>query len=98
MTTSIDWPRLLGDIAYLIGEQDFASPDVRVAVGTQRLATYLELSRGAVRNYLDGTEPRHSEGERLITVWVRLSGKPREFAPVQRSTSMSAATARRAMA
>jgi hypothetical protein len=97
MTQSIDWPRLLGDIAYLIGEQDFAFPEVRVAVGTQRLATYLELSRGAVRNYLDGTEPRHSEGERLITVWVKLSGKPREFAPRERA-SMSAASARRAVA
>jgi hypothetical protein len=88
MTTRVDWPRLLSDIAWLIGEYDFAFPDVRTPAGTPKLAVYLQLSRGAVRNMLDGTEPRHSDGQRLIAVWMRLSGKPAAYVPVERIASV----------
>lgn len=90
MTAQVDWPRLLGDIAYLIGEADFAFPQVRTPAGTPTLAKYLDVSRGAVRNMLDGTEPRHSDGERFIGVWVKLTGKPRQFVPVCKVTFSAA--------
>jgi len=94
MTIGVDWPRLLEDISWLIGEADFAFPDVRTPAGTPKTAAYLGISRGALRNLLDGTEPRHSDGERLIAIWVKLSGKPPQFVPVAR-TSMTASQARR---
>lgn len=78
----VDWPRLLGDVQYLIGELQSGSEVVRTPVGTPKLADYLDVSRGTVRNWLDGTEPRHTEGERLIAVWIGLTGKGRQFVPV----------------
>jgi len=88
---SIDWPRLLGDIAYLIGEEVPGSC-AREPVGSRLLAAYLGVSRGALRNWQDGTEPRHSEGEQLIETWCRLCGKPEASAPITvRSLSASRA-------
>lgn len=89
-TTTVDWPRLLGDIAYLLGDQLHPDSDQRQAVGTPRLAEYLGISRGALRNLLDGTEPRHSDGEAFIREWVRLTGKPAAFVPMARAVFSAA--------
>lgn len=92
MSSNIDWPRLLGDIAYLLGEQ-LPGTVAREPVGTPTLARHLNKSRGAVRNWLEGTEPRHSEGQELIEVWCSLSGKAAGYAPIC-VRSMSAAKSR----
>lgn len=76
----IDWPQVLGDIAYLLGDT-IPGSDRRQPLGTERLARELDLARGTVRNILDGTEPRHSDGERFLERWASLSGKPRAVAP-----------------
>lgn len=82
----IDWPTLLSDIAYLLGEPDAANPDVRVPCSSYRLAEDLAVPRGTLRNWLDGSEPKHADGERLIDRWCALTGKARVFAPAQRQT------------
>jgi hypothetical protein len=78
----VDWAKLLGDIQYLLGEEDAHNPAVRVPIGTATLAVHLGVSRGAVRNWIDGTQPRHDEGERLIERWCRLAGKGRANLPL----------------
>ena len=88
--TTCDWPKLLDDLAWLLGPADFAFPNVRRPAGTEALASYLGMSRGAVRNMLDGTEPRYSQGRDLIAAWVRLSGKTEANLPTCR-VSFSAA-------
>jgi hypothetical protein len=91
--SSIDWPRLLADIAYLIGEPQLENPVMRNPVGTRLLADHLQVTRGALRNWQEGSEPRHSEGERLIAVWCSLTGKAEGFAPIT-VRSFSARTAK----
>ncbi|HMX12142.1 MAG TPA: hypothetical protein PKE61_14640, partial [Burkholderiaceae bacterium] len=78
----IDWRRLLGDIAYMLGEPDPGNPDVRVPCSQERLASALGVARGTLRGWMDGSEPKHGDGERLLDRWVRLTGKARIFAPV----------------
>lgn len=91
----IDWPTLLGDIAYLLGEPHPLNPLVQVPVGTPALAKHLGVSRGTLRNMTDyGCEPRHGEGVRLLAIWAQMSGKPATDAPLARP-SMSSWAARR---
>lgn len=94
MTTQVDWPRLLDDLRWLLGEPDFAFPDARTPLAKPKLAIQLGMSWGAMRNLFDGTEPRHTQGEALIAMWCRLSGKGREFVPICR-VSFTAAQMRR---
>lgn len=81
-TAYIDWPRLLGDLQYLLGEPATDGSGVVTNAGTPTLAVYLGVKRTTLRGWLDGSEPKHSQGEQLIAAWVRLSGKPREFTPI----------------
>jgi hypothetical protein len=79
----IDWPKLLGDIAYMLGEPaPGQNPELKVPVSQERLAEALGVSRGSLRNWIDGSEPRHADGEQLLVRWCSLSGKARTFAPV----------------
>lgn len=85
--TSVDFPRLIGDIQYLLGEEDPAT-HVRTPIGTPALSRYLGVSRGAVRNWLDGTVPNWDDGHMLVARWCSLTGKAQEFVPlVKRSLS-----------
>lgn len=94
-TARIDWPKLLEDVAYLLGEPSQANPDLRIAVSQEKLATALDVSRGTLRNWMDGSEPRHSDGETLLFRWCSLSGKARTFAPVTHFAYISAQWERR---
>lgn len=89
----IDWPRLLGDLQYLLGEAANDGSGVVTPAGTPTLAAYLGVKRTTLRGWLDGSEPKHSQGESLIAAWSRLSGKPREFTPIT-VVSLSAAKMR----
>lgn len=92
--STIDWPLLLGDLAWLYGEPDPTNPTMlRIAIGMSTLADKLGVSRGAVRNWLDGGEPRHMDGEMLVARWVEATGKRREYLPLATAV-MSAARAR----
>lgn len=80
----IDWPMLLGDIAYLLGEPDPVNAEVRVPCSQERLAGALGVARGTLRGWMDGSEPKHGDGELLLDRWCQLTCKARVFAPVDR--------------
>ena len=79
-TTTIDWPTLISDMQWLLGE---AMPGTveRQPCGTLLVAQHLGISRGAVRNWLAGTEPAYTHGEAALLAWAALSGKPVSAAP-----------------
>lgn len=81
MSTTVDWSRLLEDMAFLLGEIDDTQPGGRQPCGTRKLAQHLQVDRQTVRNLLNGSEIRHSEGERLLDIWAKLTGKPTAHAP-----------------
>ncbi len=83
-STRIDWPQVLADIAYLLGEPDIANPDVRVPCSQERLALSLGVARGTLRGWMDGSEPKHGDGEALLQRWCALTSKARVFAPTER--------------
>lgn len=85
MKQRIDWASLLGDIAYRLGNADALNPDVRIACSQERLAQALLVPRGTLRNWVDGSEPRHADGEALLERWSALCGKAMVFAPLVRS-------------
>jgi hypothetical protein len=81
--TVIDWPALLGDIAYLLGEPTIDGTQ-RTPVAFLRLAEYLRVPRTTAYGWLAGQQPKHADGERLIERWCALTGKARTFVPVTR--------------
>lgn len=90
---TIDWPSILADLAYRLGEPDAANPDARTPCGERTLAGYLGVPRGTLRGWMEGSEPRHADGELLLVRWCVLTGKDRSFAPTMRG-SMSASGVR----
>jgi hypothetical protein len=92
MKTTIDWPHLLGDIAYLLGEQIQGS-DLRIPCGTRDLAKHLGLPRMTVVGWIGGSEPKHAQGEQILAAWCLLTGKDRLFAPLTRVTYSAAKVA-----
>lgn len=93
MTSQVDWPRLLGDLQWMLGEPELAFPQVRKPMSTQALAKHLDVPRMTLVGYMEGADPKHAQGERLIAEWCALSGKRREFLPMA-SSVLSAAKVR----
>lgn len=93
MTTAIDWPTLITELAYVLGDVDESHPDSRVPCSSRVLAQKLGVDRGLIRRWHDGGEPGHAHGEMLLLRWVQLTSKAREFAPRAR-VSLSAAKLR----
>lgn len=91
MTVGIDWTAVLDDLAHLLGDVDESNRDVRVPCSTVRLADALGVARGTLRGWLDGSEPRHIDGEAVLQRWCVLTGKAREFAPRERKSLTAAA-------
>jgi hypothetical protein len=83
-SSRIDFTKVLEDIAYQLGEPLPSNPEQREAVSVVKLADALDVPRGTLRNWLDGSEPRHTDGEKILAHWQRLTGKARTFAPVDR--------------
>lgn len=88
----VDWPKLLAEVAWLLGEEVPGAPHLRDPVGTPTLAKALGRKRSTVVGWIDGSEPRHSDGVMLIAAWCRLTGKGETFVPRSRSP-LSAARA-----
>jgi len=80
----IDWPKVLDDIAYLLGEPQQGNELLRDSVSQEKLAAAIGFPRGTLRNWMAGSEPKHSDGEVLIAWWLRLTGKARTFIPLDR--------------
>ena len=80
---AIDWPRLLGDLAYLLGDE-LPGTIARESAPLGTLAEFLAVPRSRLRGWLDGAEPRHNDGEALLLLWAGLAGKAPVFAPLVR--------------
>lgn len=91
--TRVDWPTILGDIAYLLGDVDPMNRSVRIACSERVLAERLETARSTLKGWLDGSEPKHSDGERIIAEWCVLTGHGPSFVPRERRV-LSAAQVR----
>ena len=90
MTVRVDWPKLLADLAHLLGEPEAGNPAARAPCGERQLTDRLRVPRSTLRGWFDGSEPKHADGERLLDHWGRLTGKARQFAPLDhRSLSAS---------
>ena len=70
---AIDWPRLLGDLAYLLGDE-LQGTTAREPVPLGTLAAFLAVPRSTLRGWLEGAEPRHNDGEALLLLWAGLAG------------------------
>jgi hypothetical protein len=84
MSTHVDWSKLLAEIAYMLGEPVPGAEHLNDPVGTPTLAKHLARPRSTVLGWIDGKEPKHSDGEALIAFWCRLSGKTAVFVPLTR--------------
>jgi hypothetical protein len=82
--TRVNWPKLLEEVAWLLGEPVLHEPERRVPLSTSQLADAIGQARGTLRGWIDGSEPKHADGEALLDRWCKLSGKAREFAPLER--------------
>jgi hypothetical protein len=82
---TLDWSELLREIAHALGEPDAQNPDVRTPCSQERLGQALQVPRGTLRNWLDGSEPRFSDGDRILAAWCQLTGKGAGFAPKHRA-------------
>ena len=76
----VDWPRLLGDLAYLLGDE-LPGTTAREQEPLGTLAEFLAVPRSTLRGWLDGAEPRHNDSEALLR-WAGLAGKAPVFAPL----------------
>lgn len=79
--TRIDWPQLLSDIAYMLGEASAVNPNLRTPCGTRLLAKHLGVDREALRRWQNGAKIEYHEGMALLVAWEKATGKPRLFAP-----------------
>lgn len=86
-----DWPKIIEEIAWCLGESDLAFPQIRKPASTYAVAADLGISRGQLRYILDGTRPKYEEGCDILRRWSELTGKAEGFAPVEAMTSLSAA-------
>lgn len=86
----VDWPRLLGDLQYLLGEPDYPGAPTRTPVGTHALANYLGIPRTTIVRWIEGARLEYHQGCKLIDVWVTLTGKSREFVPITIATYSAA--------
>ncbi len=93
MATTIDWPAILTDIAYQLGDVDESHPDSRVPCSSRVLARDLEVERDQVRRWHEGSIMEYSQGVKLLRRWSDLTGKAQEFAP-RKHESLSAAKLR----
>lgn len=89
---AVDWPALLGELAWLLGDAVPGAEHTRTPLGTRLLADHLEVKRTTLRGWLEGSEPRHSDGEMLIGHWCLLTGKGQTFVPRMRAQLSAAQT------
>jgi hypothetical protein len=65
----VDWFRVLADLQY-------------AGCSNSEAALFLNIPLSTLRGWKDGSEPRHCDGVRLVSLWAEIIGKPREDAPV----------------
>ncbi|AZS49325.1 hypothetical protein DM558_00375 [Entomomonas moraniae] len=48
----------------------------------QKISESIEIAYTTIHGWKMGTEPRHADGERLIKLWCKVTGKSRKDLPV----------------
>lgn len=82
----IDWPEVLDQIA------DTIAANAGEPCTQERLAQAVQVPRGTLRGWLAGTEPRHSDGERVICRWMAHTGRMRFELPLAGNRRESGST------
>lgn len=49
-----------------------------------RIRDRLDVSKSTLIGWKMGVEPRHADGERLILLWIEVTGKQRNELPIER--------------
>ena len=91
---AIHWPRLLGDLAYLLGDE-LPGTTAREPAPLGTLAEFLAVPRSTLRGWLEGAVTRHNDGEALLVRWCALTGRARLYAPLVRAGGKPPQQARR---
>lgn len=65
----IDWFMVINDLC-------------RLGFQSQRIADRVGVAKSTLLGWKQGAEPKHSEGDRLLCLWVEITGKHRDDAPV----------------
>lgn len=68
-TTRVDWFGVLTDLN-------------RRGLTTVTIAQLVTAPRATVLGWKQGAEPNHADGERLVGLWVRITGNARESVPM----------------
>lgn len=74
------WPAVLADLC-------------GGTLAVHAVARKLDVPRSTLRGWIDGAQPGHADGERVLAMWMRTTGKPRELIPTEKRP-LSAARAR----
>lgn len=82
----IDIPRVLEDIAYMLGEVEPVNRLVRVPLSSVKLAEALGIPRGTLRGWMDGGDPGLHHGLMIIGLWCQVTGKAQTFIHRQRAS------------
>lgn len=69
--TRIDWFRVIVDLS----RQGVSLYGIQCATG---------INKSTLSGYKSGAEPRHSDGELLLGLWISVMQKGREDAPVEK--------------
>jgi hypothetical protein len=78
--TVIDWPRVIDDIALLLGET-VEGTGLRTRASTVAVAVHLNVPRSTLLRWVDGSKVEYHEGVRLLAIWAALTSKAVNFAP-----------------
>jgi len=68
-TPTIDWFQVIMEIS-------------RYGLSMQVIAQTIGVARTTLLGWKQGAEPRHSEGDRLLTFWTSVTGHDRSEAPM----------------
>lgn len=66
---SIDWFQVINEIS-------------RAGLPMQSIAESIGVARTTLIGWKQGAEPRHSEGDRLLTFWTKVTGHDRATVPM----------------
>lgn len=78
--TIIDWPQVIDDVALMLGDS-VEGTGLRLRASTVAVAAHLNVPRGTLLRWMDGSKVEYHEGVRLLAVWAALTSKAIDFAP-----------------
>jgi hypothetical protein len=81
MTVRVDWFRVMAELQAR-------------GYNLENIAAAINVPKSTLMGWRNlGAEPRHADGERLVQLWCRVIGEPRDALPLNVEDLMSAARA-----